>query len=79
MVHVRQVDAEVVLQQGLAELFLGFEVMVERALGNARGLQDFVEADSGEAFDRHDPVSGIEQMLAGVVVAGFHGAHGSLN
>ena len=53
--------------------------MVERALGNARGLQDFVEADSGEAFDRHDPVSGIEQMLAGVVVAGFHGAHGSLN
>ncbi|MNN75813.1 hypothetical protein D3C81_1921400 [compost metagenome] len=72
--HVSEVIDEVIRQQRLTVQLFGFEVVIERALGHTGGLQDLVEADTGEALFGHHPVAGVEQVLAGVVVGRFHWA-----
>ena len=44
-----QISGEMVFQQGDAEGFFRAEVMIERALGHFRRLQEFAQAHAGKA------------------------------
>lgn len=72
-VDIGQIAPEVVFEQGLAVVFLRFEVVIERAFRHAGGLQQFVQTDAGEAFPGKNAETGVENMLARVVVTSVHG------
>ena len=47
--------------------------MIKRAFRHGGSQQYFVQTDAGKTFCRNDPLTGIEQVLSGVIVASIHG------
>ena len=70
---LNQVLVEILLQQGLAELFLGLEVVVEGALGHARSRDDLGQADGRIAFLGHQRLGHIKDVLACFLCGFLHG------
>ena len=64
---------KILLQQGLAVLFLGLEIVIELAFRHAGRFQYLIQANARKALAGNDPVTGFENVLARIVVTNVHG------